>query len=134
MLKCVASVGIMKKVSANVLVLLMLAPLFLWLMIPDAQSSLPACCRKDGKHHCAMMGMMEHEKQDSSTALRDSSSICPNRSKLAVPSASSFAAPPVSGIAYAQLATQPFRIVQILASARISEARSHLKRGPPALA
>jgi hypothetical protein len=39
--------------------------LFSWTLIapffaPDVQASLPACCRKNGKHHCAMriMGLL----------------------------------------------------------------------------
>ena len=31
----------------------LMAPLF----VPDADASLPACCRRNGKHHCNMARM-----------------------------------------------------------------------------
>jgi hypothetical protein len=38
---------------------LALLTIFSWILIvpflgPDAEASLPACCRRNGKHHCAM--------------------------------------------------------------------------------
>ena len=42
--------------------------------LADPESSLPACCRRDGKHHCAMM---EAAERDSSCSLRAAQRRCP---------------------------------------------------------
>jgi len=80
------------------------------------------------------MAMMQEHPNDSALSVRDSSSVCPHRCAIAAPSARSIASPPVRFISIQQFVSQSDRIVQVLASARISEARSHLKRGPPSRA
>jgi hypothetical protein len=50
----------MRRTAAFALLLMLLAPtcsLALPLLFADQSSDLPACCRRDGKHHCAMMDM-----------------------------------------------------------------------------
>jgi len=129
MLDSAASVGILRKLAANALMLFMLAPSLVCLAVPDPQSTLPACCRRDGKHHCAMLAMMEEEA--AAPALQASPPNCPFRSLLATPAGSSVAGPPVRFAFITATITHSEQIVQALISARVSEARSHLKRGPP---
>ena len=124
----------MKNTAAGALMLSILAPIFVWLAIPNTEAALPVCCRRDGKHHCAMMAMMEELAKDATPSIRDSSSMCPYRNAMSLPSARSIAGQPVSFTFFTQTVSQSDRIVQALVSARVSEARSHLKRGPPALA
>ena len=131
MLHFALSVGIVRRTAASALMFFVLAPLFVWLAVPEPQSTLPACCRRDGKHHCAAMAMMEEREQDPTPSIRDSSSTCPYHSACAAVSAASVAGPPARFAFFAQTVSRPEQIVQIVIQARISEARSHLKRGPP---
>lgn len=117
---------------AGFLFLAMIAPTFLWLGVPNAQSLLPPCCRRDGKHHCAMASMSSSGMEGSGPSLHDASVKCPYRGAAKVSSATVNAPPPQFEF-YAQTISQPTQLIQVLVSARISEARSHLKRGPPAI-
>jgi len=114
---------------AGLLLALLIAPQLLWLGAPNPESSLPACCRRDGKHHCAMMAVTEEDA--AAPALRASSPNCPFRSLSATPAGSSVGEPSVSCALFSATITQSEQIVQALISSRVSEARSHLKRGPP---
>jgi len=125
-------VGILRKLAANTVLLFLLASPFVWLAMPDPLSTLPACCRRDGKHHCAMMAMAE--AGEDAPSLRASSPQCRYRSLLGTPMGRSIAGPPIRFAFFTETVSQSDRIVQVLVSARVSEARSHLKRGPPALA
>ena len=117
---------------AGFLFLAIIAPTFLWLGVPDAQSLLPLCCRRDGKHHCAMASMSSSGMESSGPSLHDASVKCPYRGSAKVSSATVTAPPPQFAF-YAQTISHPTQFLQVLVSARISEARSHLKRGPPAI-
>ncbi len=48
----------MRRLASIALLLLtglpLIAPLFAWGGVADAASWLPACCRRNGAHHCAM--------------------------------------------------------------------------------
>jgi len=125
-------VGILQKLTANTVLLFLLAPSFVWLAMPDPQSALPSCCRRDGKHHCAMMAM--GEPQENAPSLRASSPQCPYRSVLGTPMGRGIAGLPIRFAFFTETVGQSDRIVQVLVDARVSEARSHLKRGPPTLA
>jgi hypothetical protein len=118
--------------AANTILLFLLAPSFVWLAVPDLQSTLPPCCRRDGKHHCAMTAMAEAGQE--APSLRASSPQCPYRSLLAAPAGRSVAGLPVHFAFFSATISHSEQIVQALVSARVSEARSHLKRGPPVLA
>jgi hypothetical protein len=124
-------VGILRKLAANTVLLFLLAPSFVWLAMPDSQSTLPACCRRDGKHHCAMMAIAEAGQE--APSLRAPSPQCPYRSLLGAPMGRSIAGPPIRFAFLTETVSHSDRIVQVHVSARVSEARSHLKRGPPAL-
>ena len=51
----------------------------------DAEANLPACCRRDGKHHCSMMDAAE--RQESGPAL--TANRCPQFPKSSLASESS---------------------------------------------
>ena len=57
---------------------------FLWTGIlapvafPLQREQAPACCRRDGKHHCAMR-MQSYRMEDQSSAFRAKSEPCPYR-------------------------------------------------------
>lgn len=102
----------------------------------DADSRLPACCRRDGKHHCAMMNMDQDaaQAQSSGLAVRAATTRCPFFPKGG-------AVLPQSGAALLA-AAQPARVSVLFRMAVLAEAaagyrfsfdRSHHKRGPPSL-
>lgn len=101
----------------------------------DSESALPACCRRDGKHHCAMTARaVEFEFRDGAKPVaRATTPDCPYRSQLLMPLAwralfvhgePVFSAPGDSVVSLG---------VETMFIARLSESRSHRKRGPPSL-
>lgn len=106
--------------------LTLIAPLF----GPDADASLPPCCRGSGKHHC-MMGAMERSSSDPAGLTRISEK-CPcfpagtfaaHSSTYKLEAGSQFCAQSVRHSAIAP---------QTEALCPISFLRSHPMRGPPA--
>jgi hypothetical protein len=100
-------------------------------LIQDTQSALPACCRRDGKHHCAMMDMLEADTDDSPKAVPSRCASFPKHGVAASLSASAAPAPvqAVAGLVF----THPEDKAQAEALYRISYARSRQERGPPLL-
>jgi len=105
-----------------------------WLIAPlllaSPESSMPACCRRQGAHHCAMAA--EDRAPATDTFLRLVLQRCP-----AFPTAAT--APGGSHIAFLKL---PAAILGVALShsspefptearTRVSFSRSHHKRGPP---
>lgn len=102
----------------------------------DAEANLPACCRRDGSHHCAMMDMDRGEAPapSSGPVVRARVARCafyPTGGALLPHSGPALvaAAQPVHGPILHQLAVQ----AQAEAGYRVSLSRSHQKRGPPHL-
>jgi hypothetical protein len=50
---------------------------------PSSEKSLPACCRRDGKHHCAMR--MAIPVEDGKPAFRTTPEACPYRTGALFP-------------------------------------------------
>ena len=95
-------------------------------------SVLPACCRRNGKHHCAMGGessQLAASHGETTVAAQDS---CPFAPRALASTAPSFAA------LLNVTASSTIRISErcamrgIEAAARISDRRNQPKRGPPA--
>jgi hypothetical protein len=92
-----------------------------------AEQKLPACCRSNGKHHCAMNG------QDTSTAPAFRAGYC---ASFGVDQTIS----PVPGIVtiepsqatFVAVVSQPVARPQVEALGSVSFDRSRQKRGPPA--
>jgi hypothetical protein len=124
----------MRRAPAILLVFLFSFSLIAPALSVDAESNLPACCRRDGKHHC---GMMARDMADapSSGLFADAPPMrCPffPGGGAVVPEAAPalLAASQPTGIAIViQIADQ----AQAEAGYRISLSRSHHKRGPPTL-
>jgi hypothetical protein len=96
------------------------------------ESNLPACCRRDGKHHCAMGMTRETESSERHISTIGEKCPCCPASAAAIHD-QPFSAPP-SMVFYAALVSHPSSQVQTRAQARISFDRSRQKRGPPAAA
>jgi hypothetical protein len=97
------------------------------------EASLPACCRRNGKHHC-MMSMGERQKLADSqgpqfAAPMDKCPYCPSMATLVT--GSSLFLPPSANAGFAGLVSHPAGIAQTESKLRISRTRSRQKRGPP---
>lgn len=122
----------MARAIAVTILLAVLAPSFLvFASSPSSapEDNLPACCRRDGNHHCAMMVAPER-----ATAEHQFGSIpakCPFRDSVINASRAAAFVPTATTAAYAGLVSHPAHYEQAFANGRVSEARSHQKRGPP---
>lgn len=108
---------------------------FSWMLIapffaPDAEASLPSCCRRNGKHHCMMRMMRANIGQRGFTTVSEKCPCCP-RGANAVHSTVN--RPEPSEQFYAGIACHPAIAPQTEALLRIALLRSHQKRGPPSL-
>ena len=123
------------RATSALLLAVFLLPLFTPFFKLGSESTLPACCRRDGKHHCAMSARFRQPvlSAHSEPIVRALTPPCPYRSRLLmplvprvlfVPSAPAFSVSPIS---YPKLS------LETVLFARLSEFRSHLKRGPPSL-
>ena len=103
----------------------------------NAESGLPACCRRGGMHGCAMT-MMERSvaaaKTDKAPKWRAPLEHCPYcPTTLSVVHASPLAAP-LAEATYAEFFSHPAGLVQTESRRRVARDRSRHKRGPPAVA
>jgi hypothetical protein len=102
-----------------------IAPLF----GPDAEASLPPCCRMNGKHHCTMRTMQRPSgNQKGFTAVSEK---CPWRPFRGCAASSSIYKREAGEQFYADVVRHPGCAAQTEAHYRISFLRSHQKRGPP---
>jgi len=123
----------MRRSIASALLLFLVLPLSLPLVPPKGESALPACCRRDGKHRCGMALRLgsSTEDQTEGAAVRTAAEPCPYRSALFGPVVSHTIASPALQPSYQTPSAYSAVITQTVLWARISEARSHHKRGPP---
>lgn len=93
-----------------------------------AEAELPLCCRRNGKHHCAMMGSIDPERGPSMRTVADKCpySIAPP-AILVLPSFT----PPTAASVFAGITRHPAIAAQSEAQRRISFDRARQKRGPP---
>jgi len=91
-----------------------------------AERILPACCRRDGRHHCSM------PNDGSSSSLSTIGEKCPCApDSPAVISLHSFT-PGTAAATFAELTRHPAVSPQTDAQRRVSFDRTRQKRGPPA--
>ena len=126
---------IMLRATASTVIAFLLLPLCLPLVPPHTESSLPACCRGNGKHRCrcALMARLRSSEQSQTAgpALRSANDACPCRSLLFVRAAPHGMGVPAHPTWRAQVVSHPRVILQAVLQARNSEARNHHERGPP---
>ena len=115
-----------------VVLLAVIAPSFLIFasLGTSSEAKLPACCRRDGNHHCAMMATAVEPASE--TQVQALPPVCPFRGQpVTVPHIAGYL-PTASTAHFAGLQSHPAIHAQTFAALRISETRSHQKRGPPA--
>ena len=97
-----------------------------------SRSNLRACCRRDGKHHCMLRKMGQHNTSGQYvSAPPEKCPYCPDAS-LQLPVQWHPFTLPSAGTFYAALLSHPACAAQTGAHSRISFDRSRQKRGPPA--
>jgi len=92
------------------------------------QSRLPACCRRNGKHHCAM-GAMAHSGGETAVTANDPCPFAPQTMAATAPAA---AAVLMASADPAQLTSQLRVQLARVTFAALASRRSQPKRGPPA--
>lgn len=70
----------MKRVIANSLLVILIASLWTPLAVSFEQGSVPACCRRNGKHRCMMVMSGTSSLPGSGPTLRNATPDCPYRS------------------------------------------------------
>ena len=96
----------------------------------DEESNLPACCRRNGAHHCMMN--TDAQAQRPGTSVQAVRQTCPSFQLAATVPARTDAAlsgPPAA--VFAALLSYPSIHIETEARHGTSVSRSHQKRGPP---
>ena len=124
-----------RRAAAVALCAFLMAPLCRPLLTGDGESDLPPCCRRDGKHHCAMTAryLALRQRWPSEPRFRSAPEPCPYRWALFAPRAPHPLGSPRSLAFYAAVESHPAILTHVEAFGRVSQSRSHFKRGPPAL-
>jgi hypothetical protein len=98
----------------------------------EAESKLPACCRRDGAHRCAMsLDRPEANAGTSLTAVRKTCSSFPVA--ITAPASSGAALPRPAAAIFAALLSHPSIQFQTESRYRVSFSRCRQKRGPPSI-
>ena len=130
-----ASIKLLRKLLSILLLaafgLPFVSPLFA--LGADGNTSLPACCRRDGKHHCmTSMGerstLASHDPQ-----FRTPTEKCPYCPQALAAAHPNLYTPPTADENFASLMSHPAGIAQTESKWRIARDRSRQKRGPPSV-
>jgi hypothetical protein len=102
-----------------------------------AESTLPACCRRGGKHHCMMSAaaraIMLGETNDGAVRVGTPPEQCPYRQHALVAAHLQVFTPAATATHSVFLLHAPSAAAQAECLRRISFDRSRQKRGPPSL-
>lgn len=119
----------MRRLLAIPMMLLMLLPFAAdYLGASTAEASIPACCRRSGKHQCSM-----GEGQSSGNHERALRGKCPYSCASAAVIVPASFAPAAAAAIYSGVLQHPSVSPQTDARRRISYDRARQKRGPPTL-
>ena len=91
---CVSIRKTMRGLIARFVIALMVSGAATPLVLSSAADPIPACCRRDGKHHCHMAQMLRDVSQDGLPQLQAPASICPYH-HLSGPSSVAFGVAPI---------------------------------------
>lgn len=128
---------ILKAVFRRISALLLLVLNSLLLTVPVAVAAntkspeIPACCRRDGKHKCAMTVKQQQQASASLAMISDVCPCCPKGSVQASASTADAAFAPERTTFHLPVFALESGLPQTLARQRIAEHRAWRKRGPP---
>jgi hypothetical protein len=114
---------------------ILLALVFNWMLIlpafaGSAEFNLPACCRKNGNHHCVMRMQSSAGSDASFAAIGEK---CPYFPQSTTATHVETFGPGISQAIFAGIVRHPALETQTEAGYRASHLRSKQKRGPPSL-
>jgi hypothetical protein len=119
----------MRRALASLLLAIFSVPLIAPALSADAELNLPECCRRGGKHHCAMM---MDQAPVTGVSLRSIQPRCPlYPGAPATPAGEFVAVLKSSRTIFGAAASHPAICVRTKAGYRVSFSRSSQKRGPP---
>jgi len=95
--------------------------------------NVPACCRRNGQHHCEMSMAERAQSAGSERAFRLPPEKCPYCPAAMIGAHGHSFTLPTSQAVFAALVAHPAVFAQTQSRLRISETRSRQKRGPPVL-
>ncbi len=96
------------------------------------ESRVPACCRRNGKHHCALSGGMEQPSSEGETAFA-ANDTCPFAPQSMAVTAPTMAAVLHPSLGAAQLESELCVLLAAVTFVLLASRRSQPKRGPPTL-
>jgi len=99
------------------------------LAVATVGDPVPACCRRDGVHHCMMSMAGVTPARDASTAVQTVPDPCPYRSQRATSSANARPQPPLTFLHFAQSAALRADSYETVQDSRRPDAIP--QRGPP---
>ncbi len=127
------SISLLRKILSILLLavfgLPVVSPLFA--LSRNGATRLPACCRRDGKHHC-MAGIPERGQLTGRPAqVSAPADKCPYCPSGPVATHNELLAAPIGNAVFASLVGHSSGVAQTESMRRISRDRSRQKRGPP---
>jgi hypothetical protein len=124
----------MRRVLALILLAVFSFPLVTPVFAVNADSQLPACCRRDGKHRCAMLSMdLSTDMETQGPAVQATRLKCPYYpATTGSPAKGNVAILKNSQAIFAWVAADPAVPALMEAQYRVDLSRSRQKRGPPA--
>jgi hypothetical protein len=99
----------------------------------DAEAGLPACCRRDGKHHCRMSMADRANASPLDIQISAPGERCPYRPQAIAAAHPNPLAHPSATADLVPLTSHPAGIAQTESRRRISQDRSRQERGPPSI-
>jgi len=123
-----------KLIAITVLLFLALpAAVSAFALTAKSEANLPACCRKGGKHHCAMMAAANEQASDGLHRVSAPVEKCPFAPQAApVGHAQSWMMARERGALQVQVRLSAV-VAQAESARRVSQIRTRQKRGPPAV-
>jgi hypothetical protein len=101
-------------------------------LTPKSEADLPACCRRNGQHHCMMSAAERNRMWSQKTGLSAPLERCPYgpAAVKGIDHRVNFV-PPRGQAVYAGFISHPTGLIQTECRLRISRDRAQGKRGPP---
>jgi hypothetical protein len=123
----------MPRIIAAALLLVFAGNTALPALFADPESNLPACCRRDGKHHCAMMDMAGMDQDDGGSYWKSTPQKCAQFPKTGASLCTGKIGPRRASEIGPIVSSLPTIAAQTEVLYHVSHSRSRDKRGPPSL-